>query len=188
MRVKPRCSYIVVLALLLATTTGCAILVGGYKFDVTNKEKYWGGYRLGAQYETKVDLFLVEVEGWRARISATPPQAPHIHGRYEFRVPGTIEKYRSVGRTPQFSNVIGILESGTKIEIVRMKRHGAIGCGSAVDVYAEVMSGPFEGQEIGIVNLSWGTVTDDGPLLLKPNHALIVEVGDEQGRAGSPSH
>ena len=148
--------------------------------DVTGKEDLWYGYRRGAIYKLKVDIFLKD----RGVNNVTPDQivmaAPRDKTKciytLAYSVPKSIEDYRH--NRDDWHEIIGIVKAGTRIQCTRLVCYNTFGggYGNSLYVFAKVVDGEFAGieGEIGDISLLGPEVS--AGFLIKPNLNLLSPV------------
>jgi hypothetical protein len=141
-----RRSFLLLLLIVLCfQITGCL----GFRQDITNNPKYKTDYAKDQIYRTQKPLFLYQ------RISTDPSEPDSLNLERPGQtsdLPKTIEEY-SQSKTP-WKNVLGVVESNTKIQIIKLQRELNFENGWEFYVQAKVLDGVFAGKivEIGLIS------------------------------------
>lgn len=125
-------------------------LLGGcvnVKEDITLNRAYHTDYVAGKVYRTKQPVFIQVLDRQRVLRRA---------GDADARVPPTVESYWKKGRAI-WPEIIGVLETGTKLRINRIIRTYNGEIGNTFYVLAEVMDGINRGLEVdlGMISLEY---------------------------------
>jgi len=147
---------------------------GEFNNDVTNKQKYWGGYEKDRVYELLKDVFLqVEQDRWGEEDYSTKHvlATPEIINYYNS--PPSVTVYRA--HPKRYPNVIGVVSSGTKIRCTKLLHHGDLLWGSIIVYFAEILDGPFKGYLVEIDDISQ-VANNNGPKILKPELRFLRKI------------
>lgn len=167
---------------LLSLLTGCPHLLKidmmlAHNKDVTKNEKYLGEYQLGQQYELLMDVFLIQVDNWSERLVLTPEgQLPQCAGLYI--APNSVaEYYENPDSWQDVMDVIDVINAGTHIECMMVRKHGTPLWGSSTTTFAEIKDGPYKSTIVDITDIS--TLSSKkyrGNILRKPDTRILREV------------
>lgn len=164
----------------LTTTPGCGVVVGfltEYDRDVTDKKEMWGGYEHKGIYEIKKYVFLEEVEDWTKKLVLVPPRdKKEAIGLMLWSAPNSIEEYTKY-RT-NWPEVLGVIDKGTRLQVVKFGQHGAWLWGSSIYIIAELVDGPHAGKIVDISDLSQLTDVKEKPYRLKPDSRVLERCGE----------
>jgi hypothetical protein len=126
-------------------------LIGAHDKDVTEFEKYWGGYVLNHEYKTKVDLFLKDVlqgnETFAAVVAANSCKEGGLYSS-----PGTVTEY--LDNTNRWPTVRGVIEQGTRIKCTMIRRKGTWLWPESISVWGQIITGPHEGVVANLNDIS----------------------------------
>lgn len=120
-------------------TTGCMSMT-----DVTDENKYWGGYEPNAKFKLKRDVFLVSCQG----IDEINP--PEQYDSAKPRYPNDIAVYRS--SPSSWPDVIAVIHAGTTIRIDAFMQ--SPWPTNALYVCATILDGPHHSRTGDINSLS----------------------------------
>ena len=100
--------------------------------DVTQKEQYWGEYKYGQEYELLMDVFIKQVDDWSERLVLTPEGQLYQHAGL-YSAPNSVAEYHD--NPEAWVDVVDVLNSGTQIRCMMVRKHGTIMWGSSITQY-----------------------------------------------------
>lgn len=149
--------------------------IGAYDKDVTKHEKLWGGYKYQQEYTLLMDVFLrADSNESNPMLLLTPPGGDRYLGLWSG--PYSVQDYEENKELWERSRIIGIVSSGTKIKCVELREHGALLWGSSLDIYAEILDGPYKDKVVNIHDISKIVDYDKSPMTFKPDIRILREL------------
>ncbi|MCP4354174.1 MAG: hypothetical protein GY793_00815 [Proteobacteria bacterium] len=140
-----------------------------FRHDITDNRKAWYPYEVGRKYILREDVFLMKVDGgMEPKRLALVPVSSNNRGSGFHSSPNSIEEYE---RDPVEASkkhheygyyeviVKGIARKGTTFTPSRIMRNAGwnlwFGNHTNNTLYGEITSGPFQGVEVDIEDISW---------------------------------
>ena len=169
-----------VLALAIAGS-GCittfavyAIQDAGHWREIRPGNAEWAGYVPGAVYALQEDVFLADFKYYSHGPALAP--GPDIRPRKrdpEWGGPTTAAEYRA--NPDAWPEMQALIPAGTRLKTIRLrKKVYATGDVESFVLFAEILEGPYAGDEVEITELSLHTGSGEWPL--KPNPSLLKRV------------
>ncbi len=152
---------------------------------VTDDVNLWGDYKHAGVYITLTDVFLLEASGcWRtdltqgSALALVPPNDERRLGLMLFSAPKSTERFDP----EKWTNVLGVIPTGTKFRTTTLIEHGVVDITSSLDAYAAILNGEFSGSIVNITDLSDilpFDVDSPDPLLKGPDLRILAPVRTE---------
>lgn len=171
---------LVLLLCIIAGIQGCSSTD-----DVSDRDALWGGYKRGEVYTLhNFDVFLMQRQifpGFRGKIMFVAPSSIKLPGPRHFDAPESVQAWRSGNFEPQdASRVVGVVQKGTRIQAARLdlvkEWSPMFGSTTSLDIWGEVLDGPFAGREALLLSLSdFAGRSPDGVVLFEPVCVVFCE-------------
>jgi hypothetical protein len=146
--------------------------------DVSDRDALWGGYKRGDVYTLhNFDVFLMQrpsILGLGGELMFVAPSSINLPGPRHLDAPETVQAWQSGNSVTQdASRVIGVVQKGTRIQAARLdlvkEWSPMFGSTTGLDIWGEVLDGPFAGRKALLVSLSdFAGRSPDGLILYAP--------------------
>jgi hypothetical protein len=153
--------------------------------DVSDRDALWGGYKRGDVYTLhNFDVFLMQrrfVLGLGGKTMFVAPSSINLPGPRFLDAPESVQAWQSGNFVPQSAaRVVGVVPKGTRIQAARLDlvKEWSLMFGSitSLDIWGEVLDGPFAGREALLVSLSdYAGRSPEGAILYEPVCVVFCE-------------
>ena len=141
--------------------------------DVSNNSDLWYGYSCNSIYKLNEDVFIKIIDlplPNKIVLVAPRDKTKGVHTLH-YGAPSNIKEYQD--KSDKWKNIIGIIESSTKLKCFKLIKYNPFGYPSSLYIYARILDGPYAGYETEISDLSLLGPEHKFGYLMKPNPNLL---------------
>jgi hypothetical protein len=152
---------IIAAIIVIVAATGCASI----SVDRSRNSSLWEPFEYGQTYELADDMFLIALNGNTSTTALVPPRQLRAKGSncYQqsgfYSAPETIAEYQEAPDGGSYTNVLGIVTTGTSISLSKLTRAYQFslwyGFEKTSKRYALILSGQFKDEVVNIDDLHW---------------------------------